>query len=72
MKNIMDIKKMIAKAKLLAKERKVAGGVIGEVGSVLITKKGKVFWGCSNYPACNFASWRKPNLPQSKDSKTDV
>jgi DNA topoisomerase-1 len=36
------------------------------------TKKGKVFWGCSNYPACNFASWRKPNLPQSKDSKTDV
>jgi DNA topoisomerase-1 len=25
------------------------------------TKKGKVFWGCSNYPACNFASWRKPS-----------
>ena len=24
------------------------------------TRKGKVFYGCSNYPKCKFASWDKP------------
>jgi DNA topoisomerase-1 len=24
------------------------------------TKKGKVFYGCSNYPQCTFATWNKP------------
>ncbi len=24
------------------------------------TKRGKVFYGCSNYPKCNFATWTKP------------
>jgi DNA topoisomerase-1 len=24
------------------------------------TKKGKSFYGCSNYPQCTFASWDKP------------
>jgi DNA topoisomerase-1 len=24
------------------------------------TRKGKVFYGCSNYPKCNFATWDKP------------
>ncbi len=24
------------------------------------TKKGKVFYGCSNYPKCDFATWSKP------------
>ena len=24
------------------------------------TKKGKTFWGCSNYPKCDYASWYKP------------
>ena len=24
------------------------------------TKKGKIFWGCSRYPDCDFASWTKP------------
>lgn len=27
------------------------------------TKKGRVFYGCNNYPACDFTSWKKP-LPQ--------
>jgi len=27
------------------------------------TKKGRVFYGCANYPACDFTSWKKP-LPQ--------
>jgi len=35
------------------------------------TKQGKVFWGCSNYPACNFASWRKPNLSDSKERENN-
>ena len=26
------------------------------------TKRGKSFWGCSNYPSCKFASWYKPVL----------
>ena len=24
------------------------------------TRKGKIFYGCSNYPKCNYASWDKP------------
>ena len=24
------------------------------------TKKGKVFYGCSNYPDCNYMSWYEP------------
>ena len=27
------------------------------------SKKGKAFWGCSNYPECDFISWYKP-LPE--------
>ena len=26
------------------------------------TKRGKIFYGCSNYPKCSFASWDKPIL----------
>lgn len=29
------------------------------------TKKGRMFWGCANYPKCKYASWTKPNLPES-------
>ncbi|MCX6731792.1 MAG: type I DNA topoisomerase [Candidatus Parcubacteria bacterium] len=31
-------------------------------GDVVVkrTKKGKIFYGCSRYPACDFASWAKP------------
>jgi DNA topoisomerase-1 len=25
-----------------------------------ITKKKKIFYGCSNWPKCDFASWDKP------------
>ncbi len=33
-------------------------------GDVVVkrTKKGRSFWGCSNYPKCKFASWKKPEL----------
>ena len=27
------------------------------------TRKGRVFFGCANYPACDFTSWKRP-LPQ--------
>lgn len=31
-------------------------------GKVVVrrTKKGRIFYGCSNYPECNFVSWDKP------------
>ena len=29
------------------------------------TKRGRMFWGCSNYPKCKWASWTKPQLPSS-------
>lgn len=28
------------------------------------TKKGRIFYGCSKYPACDFASWTKPQAPE--------
>ncbi len=36
------------------------------------TKRGRVFWGCSNYPKCKFASWTKPNAdgaPEAQEKK---
>jgi len=24
------------------------------------TRKGKVFYGCANYPECDFTSWKRP------------
>jgi DNA topoisomerase-1 len=26
------------------------------------TKKGKIFYGCNNFPKCKYASWDKPEL----------
>lgn len=31
------------------------------------TKRGKVFWGCSRYPDCKFASWTKPDGAPSSE-----
>ena len=33
-----------------------------KIGEVILrkTKKGRPFYGCSNYPKCNFASWNRP------------
>lgn len=41
-----------------------------KTGDVIIkkTRRGKRFWGCSNYPNCKFASWTKPNLPSSAEA----
>lgn len=33
------------------------------------TKRGRIFWGCGNYPKCTFASWTKPNSPEAADPK---
>ena len=32
------------------------------------TKKGRTFWGCSNWPKCDWASWQNPNPPSPKTS----
>lgn len=33
-------------------------------GEIIVrkTRKGRVFYGCSNYPKCNWASWQKPKF----------
>ncbi len=33
------------------------------------TRRGKMFWGCANYPKCTFASWDKPTAPCTKCGK---
>ncbi|MDP4038425.1 MAG: DNA topoisomerase, partial [bacterium] len=30
------------------------------------TKKGRVFYGCSRYPECKYASWTKPDISKNK------
>ena len=40
-------------------------GTCPECGNKIIekkTRKGKIFYGCSNYPKCKYASWDKPSL----------
>ena len=51
--------------KLTEKEEKaiVEVGTCPECGNRIIekrTKKGKIFYGCSNYPTCKYATWKKP------------
>ena len=29
--------------------------------------KGKMFWGCSRYPDCDYASWKDPRQPANKE-----
>ena len=31
--------------------------------------KGKIFWGCSRYPKCDYASWDDPRLPAGTSAK---
>ena len=47
MKLNKDDKKLVERAKSLVSNKKVSGGVVGEVGSALKTKKGKIFTGVS-------------------------
>jgi len=32
-------------------------------------KRGKVFWGCSAYPKCDWASWNDPTKPEETKSE---
>jgi len=39
----------------------------------LRTKKGRRFYGCNNYPECDFKSWNKPGeASKSKDNRIEV
>ncbi len=43
---------------------KQTDGICPECGGAIIikkTKKNRVFYGCSNYPNCNFMSWNEPS-----------
>ncbi len=33
------------------------------------TKKGRTFYGCSNYPKCNFAAWRLTDIKKAQEEK---
>lgn len=35
------------------------------------TKRGRLFWGCANYPKCKFASWTKPSSASSSAKASD-
>jgi DNA topoisomerase-1 len=38
-------------------------------GDVVVKKaKGRIFYGCSRYPDCNFSSWKKPAGDETADS----
>ena len=39
-----------------------AGKPVGDGGDVVQrkTRKGRIFYGCANYPNCDFTSWKKP------------
>ena len=50
------IKKEQKEEKILMACPKCSNGNIIEKN----TRKGKTFWGCSNYPKCDYASWYKP------------
>ncbi|MDP4010563.1 MAG: topoisomerase DNA-binding C4 zinc finger domain-containing protein, partial [Candidatus Spechtbacteria bacterium] len=36
------------------------------------TKRGKMFYGCSKYPNCNFATWDKPHIEEVAGSTKKV
>ena len=47
-----------------------AGVVCPDDGGKVVmkrTKKGKPFWGCENWPACKYASWKRPNHAAKND-----
>jgi len=35
------------------------------------TKKGRMFWGCSRYPSCKYASWTDPKKPVNTDDESN-
>lgn len=35
------------------------------------TKKGRIFWGCSRYPKCKYATWENPTIDKSKTSSQE-
>ncbi len=52
-----------------------SGIVCPEDGGIVAmkrTKRGKPFWGCSNYPECKFASWKKPSFAKASEGKPNM
>ncbi len=35
------------------------------------TRKGRIFYGCANYPNCDFAAWKLEDIPGYKKGKTE-
>ena len=43
-------------------------------GDIIVktTRRGKKFYGCSRYPKCKWASWRKPGAIKDKETEKEV
>ena len=59
-KNIVQIEKTIKKIPISKEEENMICPVCGKPVIKKLTKKGKYFYGCSDYPNCKFASWNVP------------
>ena len=59
-KNIIPIEKEVKKITVSKEEENLICPECGAKVDKKITKKGKFFYGCSNYPTCKFASWDIP------------
>lgn len=53
-----------------ALEEKVAGKCPEDGGDIIVrkTKKGRIFYGCSNWPKCKYASWTRPKAEKNQES----
>jgi DNA topoisomerase I len=49
-----------------ASPEKAGGGVV----IIRRTKRGKIFYGCSQYPACDYASWKNPKTETKIEENT--
>lgn len=49
------------------------GKNLKEQGDVVVKKttKGRIFYGCSNYPNCKWASWKNPMKPKKGEESND-
>lgn len=48
-----------------------ASGLSGGRGQIILrrTRKGRKFYGCSNYPKCNFATWKLEDIKKEQTSR---
>ncbi|MDP2666068.1 MAG: cytidine deaminase [Candidatus Diapherotrites archaeon] len=71
MKLTKEDKKLIARAKILVRPKKVSGGIIKEVGAALLSMKGKIFTGTSLDLGCGIGFCAEHSAIANMISHTD-